>query len=75
MSIASELQNLITNLANAYTSCFDKGATLPQNQNMYNLADTIASIPSGGGQASIDSYALSNQIFEINSFNEDITIE
>ena len=45
MSIASEIQNLITNLAAAYTSCTNKGATIPQNENFDNLANCIDSIP------------------------------
>ena len=49
MSIASEITRINTNIAAAYTACSDKGATMPQTQNSANLADTIDSIPSGGG--------------------------
>lgn len=48
MSIASEIQRIKTNIANAYTTANGKGATLPVNQNSENLSNTIASIPSGG---------------------------
>lgn len=47
MSIASEITRINTNIANAYTQCDNKGGTLPQIQNSTNLANTIASIPSG----------------------------
>ena len=49
MSIASEITRINTNIAAAYTACSDKGATMPQTQNSANLADTIDSIPQGGG--------------------------
>ena len=51
MSIASEIQRIKTNIANAYTAANGKGATLPVNQNSENLSNTIASIPSGGTTA------------------------
>lgn len=53
MTIASELTNLQTNLENAYTSCQNKSATMPQSQNFDNLSTCIASIPSGGGEISL----------------------
>lgn len=49
MSIASEIQRIKTNIANAYTQANEKGATLPEQQNSANLASTIESISSGGG--------------------------
>lgn len=47
MSIASEIQRIKTNIANAYTTAGNKSATLPQNQNSANLANAINSIPTG----------------------------
>lgn len=47
MSIASELNNLSTNISNAYDAVETKGGTVPTNKNMSNLASAIASIPSG----------------------------
>lgn len=47
MSISSEITRINTNIANAYTACNNKSATMPQIQNSANLATTIASIPSG----------------------------
>ena len=49
MSIASAIANAQTKVAAAYTACSDKGATMPAagNQNLSNLADTIASITTG----------------------------
>lgn len=54
MTIASELTKLNTNMQNAYTACDNKGATLPQAQNMDNLATCISSI-SGGSSPVITS--------------------
>lgn len=47
MSIATAIQNARTKIAAAYTSCDNKGATMPvaANQNLSNLATTIDSIP------------------------------
>ena len=47
MSIATEIQKLQTNLANAYDALEDKGATMPASQTMANLVGTIESIPTG----------------------------
>ena len=52
MSIASEITRITTNIANAYTSCNNKGATMPVTQNSANLATCIDSIPTGGGGSS-----------------------
>ena len=49
MSIASEISKLISNLADCYTACTNKGATLPANENFDNLATCISSISGGGG--------------------------
>lgn len=55
MSIATAIQNAQAKVAAAYSKCNDKGATMPTaaNQNLSHLADTIDSIPTGGG-ASIE---------------------
>jgi hypothetical protein len=48
MSIASEITRINTNIAAAYDEAEAKGATMPATENSANLADTVASIPSGG---------------------------
>ena len=48
MSIATTLQSIRTNLAAAWTALTAKGATIPQDKNIENLATAITSIPSGG---------------------------
>ena len=48
MTIASEIAKLISNLADCYTACTNKGATIPQDENFDNLATCIGSIPAGG---------------------------
>jgi len=45
MTIVSEIQRIKTNIANAYTSCNGKGATMPATQNSVNLATCVSSIP------------------------------
>ena len=49
MTIASEITRINGNIAAAYTALSDKGATMPATQNSANLANTVASIPAGGG--------------------------
>ncbi len=44
MSIASKLQKLETDIANAYNKIAEKGGTIPQNKNTNNLADAIESL-------------------------------
>ncbi len=46
MSIASEIQRIKNNIANAYTAILEKGGVLPSNKNSSNLANTINSIRS-----------------------------
>lgn len=49
MTIDSEILKLQTNLADSYTACNGKGATMPVSQNFDNLPDCIDSIQTGGG--------------------------
>ena len=51
MSISSEITRINTNIANAYTACNNKGATMPLTQNSANLATTIGTISGGGGRS------------------------
>lgn len=55
MSIASQITRINNNIANAYTACSAKGATMPSTQNSANLANCISSI-SGGGGGSVTDY-------------------
>lgn len=48
MSIADTINSMRTNLGNAYDELENKGATIPTNKNIENLADAIASVQSGG---------------------------
>lgn len=54
MTIASEITRIKTNIENAYTALGEKGATLPEVQNSANLADTVGSVSTGGGQGNDD---------------------
>lgn len=49
MTIASEIQRINTNIANAYTAARQKSAVIPPVENSANLAQTISSITTGGG--------------------------
>ena len=49
MAISDTINSLKTHLGEAYASLEEKGATIPENKNVENLADSILSVPSGGG--------------------------
>ena len=49
MSIATAIAAAQAKVAAAYSKCNDKGATMPQTQNLSNLANCIDSIQAGGG--------------------------
>ena len=53
MSIASEIQQLQSNLSDSYTACQNKGATMPTDQNFDNLATCISTIQTGGGGSAV----------------------
>lgn len=50
MSIATAIENAQSKIADAYTACNSKGATMPAagSQNLSNLATTISSITTSG---------------------------
>ena len=54
MSIASKLEKLQTDLANAYNSIETKGGTIPQNKNTENLSTAIEGISGGGDGSSLN---------------------
>lgn len=68
MTLMSEIERVRDNIAAAYTALDEKGATLPESQNSANLAETIASVPSGGGGASFE--ALKQRVFSIENFSD-----
>lgn len=49
MSVASEITRIKTNISNAYTELKNKNASLPSVENSDGLANSIASISTGGG--------------------------
>lgn len=51
MSIVTEIERIKTNIANAYTKCEEKGATMPSVLNSANLVECIGSITGGGSVA------------------------
>lgn len=71
MSIASEIQKLIQNLASAYTACNAKGATLPSDENFDNLSSTIATIQTGGSTTLITKTITQNGTYNAYDDNAD----
>ena len=49
MSIQTQINRILANIATAYTAAQSKGATMPDVQNSEHLSDCILSIQSGGG--------------------------
>lgn len=64
MSISSQITRIENNIAAAYAACDGKGATMPLTKNSANLADTVASIPSGGTPT-----LITKQITENGTYN------
>lgn len=54
MTIASEIQRIQDNIANAYNACAYKNATMPATNNSANLESTINSITAGGGGSGLN---------------------
>lgn len=50
MKINERYESMQTHIANAYNSASNKGAKLPENKNLQNLASTIDGIQAGGGE-------------------------
>ena len=58
MSVQSEIDRIITAVGNAYSKVSEKGGTVPASQTVANLATAIDSIPSGGGEPSLQSKSV-----------------
>lgn len=69
MSIASELNNLSTNILNAYDAVETKGGTIPTNKNMVNLPTAIESISAGGSFVGIPREVSSEGIYQMPADN------
>lgn len=64
MSIASEIDRIKTNIANAYTACEEKGATMPTVRNSANLLNCISSV-TGGGVSVDDGYVKNGLVLHL----------
>ena len=72
MTIASEIQRIKDNIADAYTSCQNKGATMPATQNSDNLANCISTIQTGGGGSTLITKTITaNGTYNASSDNAD----
>ena len=58
MKIDERYKSMQTHISNAYDSAGNKGAELPENKNLQNLASTIDSIIQGTGE---NDYGTSNK--------------
>lgn len=58
MSIADSLEHLTDDIRIAYKAIDEKGGTIPEHKNTENLGDSIASIPSGGGDDDPGDYGI-----------------
>ena len=67
MTIATEISKLQENLANAYSTIEEKGATLPSAQNFDNLATTISSIPSATSYIAGTGIDITNDVISVTS--------
>lgn len=67
MSIASEITRISGNIADAYTACNGKGATMPSSasQNSDNLATCINSIQTGGGGVGIPREVSQSGVYQM----------
>lgn len=54
MSIADAIVNAQNKIKAIYTKCKEKGATLPETQDLANLPATVDSIPAGSGEGSTE---------------------
>ena len=68
MSIASAIATKQQQIADSYTAVSNKGGTLPQTQNLTNLATAISSIPSGGGGSEVVEVTFKSNIGNIQPF-------
>lgn len=57
MATSDIINSIKTNLTNAYTKLNDKGATIPTNKNIENLASTIETV-TGGGTATLQTKSI-----------------
>lgn len=72
MSVASKIEQLETDITNAYASINTMGGTIPEHKNTNNLSSAIESIPSGGSTSdyfadTITYQANTNQPHSLNS--------
>ena len=57
MSVASQLEQLETDITSAYSAINTKGGTIPAHKNTTNLATAINSISTGGGGSASDYFS------------------
>ncbi len=68
MSIATELEKSRNYLSDAYSKCSEKGATIPSQKNLMNLASCIDSISVGSGGGN-NNYNVFDQEWQPNTKN------
>lgn len=71
MSVASEINRIKANIASAYDEAKAKGATMPAIENSANLADAVASIPTGSTPTLITKQITENGTYTAADDNAD----
>lgn len=75
MSIVTEIERIKTNIANAYTTCEEKGATMPSVLNSANLVDCIASITGGGVAKQLSYYGRVSDLSNVTRYGASASLE
>ena len=71
MSITSQIERINANIAAAYDEAEAKGATMPATENSANLADAVASIPTGSTPTLITKQITENGTYAAADDNAD----
>lgn len=75
MAVKDTIQSIKTNVANAYTKLQGKGATIPANKNIENLASAIDTV-TGGGSVEGTIYITTNGTYDVAQYaSADVKVE
>ena len=76
MAVKDTIQSIKNNVANAYSKLQGKGATIPTNKNIENLASTIDTVTSGGVTPTGTLLVQQNGVYDVVDYaNVDVQVE